>query len=144
MDKLNRLQALTGDANICGEEFASQPFLFPSAKPQHLYEGTDSDDDEVVINRSKVVSSSTNKYFSPSASQSGLPIMLSGLPHFMKADCYAGRNTVSNTFPEYDLQVGELAADGEGFCPFQTIKNYPYAYIGNANRQRVSFITISV
>jgi hypothetical protein len=144
MDKLNRLQALTRDANVCGEEFASQPFLFPSAKPQHLYEGTDSDDDEVVISRSKVVSSNTNKYFNASASQSGLPNMLSGLPHFMDANLLQGRNTLSNTFPKYDLQVGELAADGESFCPFQTVKKYPYAYIGNANRQRVSFITISV
>lgn len=58
--------------------------------------------------------------------------------------CHTGRNTLSNTVPTYDLQVGELAADGESFCPFQTVKKYPYAYIGTANRQRVSLFTISV
>ena len=144
MDKLNRLQALTGDANVCGEAFASQPSMFASAKPQHLYEGTDSDDDEIVISRTKVVSSSTNKDFNPSTSHSGLSVMLSGHRLPWTLICYTGRNTVSSAFPKYDLQVGELAADGESFCPFQTVKRYPYAYIGNANRQRVSFNAISV
>jgi hypothetical protein len=55
---------------------------------------------------------------------------------------HIGSNTVPNAFSKYDLPVGELAADGESFCLFQTVKKYPYAYIGNANRQKVSFITV--
>ncbi len=46
-------------------------------------------------------------------------------------------NTVPRDCPEYHLQIGELPTDGESFCTFQTVKRYPYAYIGTANRQRV-------
>jgi hypothetical protein len=86
MDKINRLQALTGDANVCGEEFVSQPFMFPSAKPQHLYEGTDSDDDEIVISRSKVISGNASKYFNPSANNSGLSMIILEPPPFTNAN----------------------------------------------------------
>jgi hypothetical protein len=99
MDKLNRLQALTGDANVCGEAFASQPSMFPSAKPQHLYEGTDSDDDEIVISRTKVVSSSTNKDFNPSTSHSGLSIMLSGRPPSMDVNLLHRKEHRFQRFP---------------------------------------------
>jgi hypothetical protein len=44
----------------------------------------------------------------------------------------------SSDINEYQLQVGELASESESFCPFQTIKKYPYIYIGNANRQKVA------
>ena len=41
-------------------------------------------------------------------------------------------------FEEYrQLQLGELAKEGEDFCPFEAIKKYPYTYIGVANRQTV-------
>ncbi|KAE9379176.1 hypothetical protein N431DRAFT_397291 [Stipitochalara longipes BDJ] len=119
MDKLNRLQALTGEADICEEQSAFQPFMFPTPKPQHLYEGTDSDDDEIIINRGRIILGNPSGDFNPSAIQSGL-----GSP--------------TQAFPDFELQTGELAGDGESFCPFQSVKKYPYAYIGNANRQRVA------
>jgi hypothetical protein len=72
MDKLNRLQALTGDADVFGEELSFQPFMFPTSKPEHLYEGTDSDDDEVVISRGRITSGTANKELKPSVIQSGL------------------------------------------------------------------------
>jgi hypothetical protein len=76
MDKLNRLQALTGDAGVCGEESAFQPFMFPAPKQQHLYEGTDSDDDEVVVSKGRVILGKTNEGFNLSAIQSGMSTRL--------------------------------------------------------------------
>ncbi|RKF75378.1 putative qde-2-interacting protein [Golovinomyces cichoracearum] len=38
---------------------------------------------------------------------------------------------------DYQPKVGELSKEEERFCAFQTVKCYPYTYIGNANRQRV-------
>jgi hypothetical protein len=50
MDKLSRLQALLGNDQVEGEND------FPlwnhsAAKPKHLYEGTDAEDDEQIITR---------------------------------------------------------------------------------------------
>jgi hypothetical protein len=83
MDRLNRLQALTGDAYICGEESAFQPFVLPMPKPQHLYEGTDSDDDEVIISRGRVILGNANENFNPSAIPSGLLKRILGLLPFV-------------------------------------------------------------
>jgi hypothetical protein len=83
MDKLNRLQALTGDVDVCGEESA---FQFPAPKPQHLYEGTDSDSDEVVISRGRVILGKASEDFNPSAIQSSLFIGLSKLLPYADAN----------------------------------------------------------
>jgi len=74
MDKLNRLQALTGDEDVCGEESAFEPFMFPTPKPEHLYEGTDSDDDELIMSRGRVTLGNSRADFNPSAIQSGQSI----------------------------------------------------------------------
>jgi hypothetical protein len=57
MDKLSRLQALTGDEEVYDgvyeeeEESKFEPFMFPTPQPKHLYEGTDSKDDEIITGR---------------------------------------------------------------------------------------------
>jgi len=71
MDKLNRLQALTGDENVCGEESAFEPFMFPTPRPQHLYEGTDSDDDELIMSGGRVTLGNSKADFNPYTIQSG-------------------------------------------------------------------------
>jgi hypothetical protein len=76
MDKLNRLQALTGDEDICAEETAFHPFIFPALKPQHLYEGTDSDDDQVIIGRGRRNLGKENEDFNPASIQSGLSMRM--------------------------------------------------------------------
>jgi hypothetical protein len=95
MDRLNRLQALTGDAYICGEESAFQPFVLPMPKPQHLYEGTDSDDDEVIISRGRVILGNANENFNPSAIQSGLLKRILGLLPFVDTN-WTCRNQYSS------------------------------------------------
>jgi hypothetical protein len=76
MDKLNRLQALTGDADVCEGESAFQPFMFPTPKPQHLYEGTDSDDDEIIISRGRIALGNSRRDFNPSIVQFGLSMSM--------------------------------------------------------------------
>jgi len=67
MDRFSRLQALTGDKEVYDgvyedegveveeeeeeEESKFEPFMFPAPQPRHLYEGTDSEDDEIIISR---------------------------------------------------------------------------------------------
>jgi len=77
MGKLNRLQALTGDEDICREESAFQPFMFPTPKPQHPYEGTDSDDDEVITSRGKRTLGKVSEDYQPPSIRSGSLTMLS-------------------------------------------------------------------
>ena len=59
MDRFSRLQALTGDKEVYDgvnegyeeEESKFEPFMFPTPQPRHLYEGTDSEDDEIITSR---------------------------------------------------------------------------------------------
>jgi hypothetical protein len=63
MDRFSRLQALTGDEEVYDgvyeqgeeeeeeEESKFEPFMFPTPQPRHLYEGTDSEDDEIITSR---------------------------------------------------------------------------------------------
>lgn len=70
MDKLNKLQALTDALNVVGEESAFQ--ISNYAKPQHLYEGTDSEDDECIVSQKRhPPSSKVNSNLDPGANQSG-------------------------------------------------------------------------
>jgi len=80
MDKLNRLQALTGEEDVCGEESAFQPFMFPAPKPQHLYEGTDSDSDEIIMSRGRITLGNSRGDFKPSEIQSGQSLESGDLP----------------------------------------------------------------
>lgn len=53
MDRLSRLQALLGNDQVEGENVPGNDFppWTHWAKPQHLYEGTDSEDDEKIVTR---------------------------------------------------------------------------------------------
>jgi hypothetical protein len=53
MDRLNRLQALLGDNQVEGENTPGDdsPPWTHWEKPKHIYEGTDSEDDEQAISR---------------------------------------------------------------------------------------------
>ena len=39
---------------------------------------------------------------------------------------------------EYQLTLGDLAPEGESFCPWQTVKKYPYTFVGVASRSKVT------
>ena len=58
MDKLGRLQALTGNQDIVsqimnGDDGWGEPRREHYVKPLHLYEGTDSDDDEFITSEGR-------------------------------------------------------------------------------------------
>jgi hypothetical protein len=80
MDKLKRLQALTGDEDVCGRESSSQPFMFPTPKPQSLHEGMDSDDDEVITSRVRRTLAKHKEHLEPSSIQSGLSKKMKSAP----------------------------------------------------------------
>lgn len=138
MDNISKLQALMGEQDVSGD---SNNWVQIPAKPQHLYEGTDSEDDEVITSRGAVAIKPTipKLNFTPTPGKSLLyPICpLKG----SETDFAATQSAVKippRNFKDYKLQVGELAPEGESFCPFQTIKKYPHVYVSNANRQRVA------
>jgi hypothetical protein len=138
MDKLNKLQALLGEDQVAtGGEADESPWThYP--KPKHLYEGTDSEDDEDIIRAGKQAAQVAGRSWQPDAEASGKTslslcwcALLTGAP---------GRTTDDQQPTEvtdYQLEFGQLATEGESFCPWQIIKKYPYAYIGNANRNKV-------
>ncbi|TAQ85877.1 hypothetical protein B7494_g5779 [Chlorociboria aeruginascens] len=149
MDKIQRLQALLGDVALTDvadfadkaeevepavveenpvdtkqepddvkEEIPFQPFMFPSVRSRHIYEGTDSEDDEYITSGGHV----------DTKERATAPAHVPSKPAKVEF----------SEFKDYHhLQLGQLAAEGESFCPFQTIKKYPYVYIGVSNRQRV-------
>ncbi|KAG0646862.1 Good for full DBP5 activity 2 [Hyphodiscus hymeniophilus] len=121
MDKLSKLQALLPEIQVSATE-AGSPWAHPP-KPAHLYEGTDSDDDEEIMRQGRI-----------SQHQIG-----------QSSETFNAEGTgeVSNepsqprTERNVDLEMGQLAIGGDAFCPWQAIKKYPYTYIGSANRDSV-------
>jgi hypothetical protein len=138
MEKVIKLQDLLGEEKVT-EELIDWG-RFSHAKPQHLYEGTDSDDDEIITSRrvdnprSDVFEPDIRHISSKSNAQSAVFITTT-----LRQSIVAPSDVIlPDNYKEYQLQVGELAVDGEQFCSFQTIKKYPYLYISNANRQKVA------
>jgi hypothetical protein len=64
MDKLNRLKALTGEDKV-SEDTSTQHNWGYQIKPRHLYEGTDSEDEEITTSRrSEIEPYPSNNYIS--------------------------------------------------------------------------------
>jgi len=72
MDKLKRLQALTGQDNIIENDSKFEPFMFPNPRPKHIYEGTDSDDDEVITRRGNNPNKNVQDPIEPIGPHSGM------------------------------------------------------------------------
>jgi hypothetical protein len=101
MNRLSRLQALTGDEEIYDgayeaeeeEESKFEPFMFPTPQPRHLYEGTDSEDDEIITSRrSENNVAYVNQNFYQSGMLSMLEIIVYGcFWHLRRTFCQYGR-----------------------------------------------------
>jgi hypothetical protein len=103
-------------------------------KPQHIYDGTDSEDDEVVTSRKPYVSTLTQLI--PKLDFHGeSPIVVRRFCHNLTQ--FIDRLPPTN-FKDYKFKLGELSAPGESFCSWNAIKKYPYAYMGNKNRDKVA------
>jgi hypothetical protein len=72
MDKLKRLQALSGQENIVDNDSKFEPFMFPTPKPAHIYEGTDSEDDEIVTSRGTNLNKNVQDPIEPIGPPSGM------------------------------------------------------------------------
>ncbi|PQE18665.1 qde-2-interacting protein [Rutstroemia sp. NJR-2017a BVV2] len=114
--RMDRLKALTGDQEVYDAPAETQePPVGYKVRAQNIYEGSDSEEDMTAIMKAGL----NKEQYGTSA-----PLLFPELG--------------SNEFPEYKLQYGELAPEGEGFCLWKTVTKYPYSYIGNANRAMVS------
>ncbi|KAE8451292.1 hypothetical protein EG329_004457 [Mollisiaceae sp. DMI_Dod_QoI] len=118
MDKLSRLQALTGVGDVVNENTSTENSWWPaaSAKANNIYEGTDSEDDEMI----------TSKGYGT-------------LDEKTEVITFKDGNRVdTTTVVGYKLQQGQLAPEGIRFMPFKTVTKYPYIFIGHGNRRKVA------
>ncbi|RFU34771.1 hypothetical protein B7463_g1514, partial [Scytalidium lignicola] len=116
---IQRLRDLIGEDDIWEDHSQIKPPTSPVPSAKGPSEKTESSDDE-VITRNVI----------PPKDESG------ELVH----GSHTATKSVSIHSPtrKYQLQMGELAEDTERFCIWQTIKRYPYEFVGTANRERVS------
>ena len=137
MDKLNNIQALLGEGQVStGVDDDSSPWThYP--KPRHLYEGTDSEDDEDIMREGKVKQSQSSWQPAAAGTSGKTAPFTVELKLLMVLSEHSSGNHQPTDLPNYQLQLGQLAFEGESFCPWQTVKKYPYAYIGVANRHKV-------
>ena len=66
MDRLTRLQALLGEESVCDLPADADPGIVDVAavaKPRHLYEGTDSEDEQMQYNAFKGSGPQYGKYY---------------------------------------------------------------------------------
>ncbi|KAM3068689.1 hypothetical protein ACMFMG_010868 [Clarireedia jacksonii] len=114
--RIDRLKALTGNQEVYVAPAETQePPVGYKVRAQNIYEGSDSEED--LTARMKAGLNKTQY-------RTSAPLLLPELG--------------SNEFPEYKLEYGELAPEGEAFCLWKTVTGYPYSYIGNANRSMVA------
>ena len=138
MDKLSKLKALLPELQVATTEEDSPWTHYP--KPKHLYEGTDSEDDEEIMRQGKMlqpqpVQSHCTLPGAETRGEAEMALLASEV-----TDTGAASITHGKPPPElikYKLEMGQLGAVGEVFCPWQLIRKYPYTYIGLANRNTV-------
>jgi hypothetical protein len=54
MDKLSRLQALTGEEGVIQQDKSIEINWHPTVQASNVYEGTDSEDDAVIMSRGRI------------------------------------------------------------------------------------------
>lgn len=125
MDKLKKLQALTGQS---GGDLAEPQ--------QPRYDPTDSgSDSDEYLTSGRGVKNDGNK-----ATVIYTPLGTYSINfHCPVADINSTIGDPPKEFAGYDLKQGQLAPEDESFVPWAVVKKYPYSYIGVANKQRVLF-----
>lgn len=141
MDRLNKLQAVWGEDQVSTTAAAST--WTHSPKPAHLYEGTDSEDDEEITARGRIEQPQSSWVPTAGGAGAGAGIGGGGKSDLLHSLALANRllerisDQQPSELPNHQLQFGELADATEGFCPWQVVKKYPYAHIGVTNGERV-------
>ncbi|KAI9645802.1 hypothetical protein NHQ30_005236 [Ciborinia camelliae] len=162
-DRIDRLRALTGQKEVyddSGMEETQQEvgdaFVLPEGYKivaHNIYEGT-SEEDNTPPAAQTTKSNKSNK----SNQRRNVPEQMwrgdsdGGSGENLTAKMRAGMNEGlhgssapllypelgANDFKEYKgLEYGQLAAEGESFCPWKTVTQYPNRYVGSANRPKV-------
>ena len=83
MDELSKLQALLGEGQVSmGADEDSSPWTH-YAKPKHLYEGTDSEDDEDIMREGRVEQSQSSWKPGAAGTSGKTDLLVVGLPLLM-------------------------------------------------------------
>ncbi|ESZ98015.1 hypothetical protein SBOR_1546 [Sclerotinia borealis F-4128] len=160
-DRIDRLRALTGQQEVYDntsmeetqgevEDTLSLPEGY-TFRAHNVYEGTSEEDDTPPPPRAPNLKKSNkrNKVPQPQWKEDsdwdGGDNMTARMRAGMNQSLHGSSAPLlypelgSNDFPEYKgLEYGQLAAEGESFCPWKTVMQYPHRYVGNANRSKVT------
>ncbi|KAF7949015.1 hypothetical protein EAE96_008191 [Botrytis aclada] len=157
-DRLDRLRALTGQQEVYDnpdmEETQTESedtFVLPEGftiKVHNVYEGTSEEEDSPPQSkpgkskqRSNVSEQYQNEDLEFDDGENITARMRAGMNqhHYGSSAPLLYPELGPNDFPEYkELEYGQLAAEGESFCPWKTVSQYAYRYVGHANRPRVT------
>lgn len=134
MDKVSKLQPLLGEDQI---STGADDSPWSHVKPKHLYEGTDSEDDEDII---RGRTEPPPSYWNPADAGAPGMIKFRVVGMLMLIAISEGMSDDREEIPsnEYQLTLGDLADEDLSFCPWHSVKKYPYMYVGVANRSKVS------
>lgn len=129
MDKLSRLQKLLGDGDAVTDTSAFDALTLGSGvKAHHLYEGSSDSEDGVLRMDAVVVEPKVNKSKKSKGKKS---------TNEVAAQPVVRSSGTKEHDRKYQLQLGELAAEDEIFCPWRAVKDYPWKFVGTANRDQV-------
>ncbi|CAD6442831.1 d7b7b35d-8a93-49ab-8a4f-0ef94b5017f3 [Sclerotinia trifoliorum] len=159
-DRIDRLKALTGQEEVYDnynmEETQAEgedAFVLPEGftiTAHHVYEGTSEEDNTPPRQASKPKksrkgSNAREQQWKEDAEEDGADNLTARMRAGMNQNQYGSSAPLlypelgSNDFPEYKaLEYGQLAAEGERFCSWKTVTQYPYQYVGNGNRPKVT------
>ncbi|KAF7879419.1 hypothetical protein EAF04_000615 [Stromatinia cepivora] len=159
-DRIDRLRALTGQQEVYHnpkmEETQAEgedAFVLPEGftiTAHHVYEGTSEEDNTPPTRaskskKSKQRSNVREQQWEEDAEEDGAENLTARMRAGMNQSQYGSSAPLlypelgSNDFQEYKaLEYGQLAAEGESFCSWKTVTQYPYRYVGNGNRPMVT------
>ncbi|KAF7901853.1 uncharacterized protein EAF01_007151 [Botrytis porri] len=157
-DRFDRLRALTGQQEVYDnpemEETQTESedaFVLPEGftiKAHNIYEGTSEEENsppqsksEKSKQRNNVPEQYQNEDLEFDDGENITARMRAGMNqhHYGSSAPLLYPELGPNDFPEYkNLEYGQLAAEGESFCPWKTVSQYAYRYVGHANRPRVT------
>ncbi|ATZ54582.1 hypothetical protein BCIN_10g05730 [Botrytis cinerea B05.10] len=157
-DRVDRFRALTGQQEVYDNPDMEEPqtesedaFVLPEGftiKAQNIYEGTSEEEDSPPQSkpgkseqRSNAPQQYQNEDHEFDDGENATARMRAGMNQYQYGSSapLLYPELGPNDFQEYKkLEYGQLAAEGESFCPWKTVSQYAYRYIGHANRPKVT------
>ncbi|KAF7930238.1 hypothetical protein BELL_0073g00070 [Botrytis elliptica] len=157
-DRVDRFRALTGQQEVYDnpdmeetQTESEEAFVLPEGftiKSHNIYEGTSEEEDsppQSNAGKSKQRSNVPEQHQNEDLQFDDGENITAGMRAGMNQHHYGSSAPLlypelgPNDFQEYKkLDYGQLAPEGESFCPWKTVSQYAYRYVGHANRPRVT------